>query len=91
MRRDVKLDMTALEHEQRRRRQLNESRAERHRCPKACHPWRGKPGEIEILDAQGHAWVTLHAGANGDPIKWRNTITTAVFTALGIDPREIAK
>jgi hypothetical protein len=59
--------------------------------PEGLSPWRGKPGELEIQDAQGHVWVTLHAGAAGDPIKWRNAVTTAVFVALGIDPREIAR
>lgn len=59
--------------------------------PEGLSPWRGRPGEIEIQDAQSHIWVTLHAGHPSDPIKWRNTITTAIFIALGIDPREMAK
>ncbi len=36
----------------------------------------------EIVDAQEHVWVTIHDGANGDPVVWRTTITSLVIAAL---------
>lgn len=44
-----------------------------------------KRGELEIVDAQDHIWVTLHDGANGDPSTWRETIANRIFDALMVE------
>lgn len=41
-------------------------------------------GPVEVVDAQGHAWVTLWNGAEGDPEEWQETIVARVLRALEI-------
>src|SRR5215218_8051123 len=54
------------------------------------------PARIEILDAQGHVWVTIHNAAQGDPETWRWTIRDRVCAVLDVsyatddDPRYAA-
>lgn len=40
---------------------------------------------LDIVDAQGHVWVTLHDKAFGDPIEWRTGILERIMDALGIE------
>lgn len=57
--------------------------------PEGLHVRSGeKPGELVIADAQDYVWVTLHDGAEGDPVEWRQEIATRVFNALGHPERE---
>lgn len=56
--------------------------------PEGLHIVSGaQPGTLAVVDAQEHVWVTLHDGAEGDPIEWRREITKRVREAL-VDTEE---
>lgn len=44
----------------------------------------GEHDPIEIVDAQGHAWITLWPRAIGDPHDWEAEILRRILFALDI-------
>jgi hypothetical protein len=42
-------------------------------------------GQLLVVDAQEHVWLTLHDSGRGDPAAWRETILSRVLDALEID------
>lgn len=61
------------------------------KVPEGLHVESGeRRGELVIRDAQDHTWVTLHDGANGDPVEWRRQIADLVIDALQASDDESA-